>query len=172
MFLLSIVILNRIDYSNNNNNIIDSNNITINGDTQRKWSSPKQGLCIPSLTNKCFLLPLILFILTLGILTVILIGGIEHINNLKSNLQIKQNFIVETQNKNNQTVKISNKVLLEQYKRIEQFNKTLTELNNQNNQTVKQLNDQLLEKNATIEHLNKTVIECKAERSRINSQLK
>jgi hypothetical protein len=108
----------------------------------------------------------------LGILTVILIGGIEYINNLKSNLQIKQNFIVETQNKNNQTVKISNKVLLEQYKRIEQSNKTLTELNNQNNQTVKQLNDQLLEKNATIEHLNKTVIECKTERSRINSQLK
>ncbi len=126
--MLSIVILNRIDYSNNNNNIIDSNNITINEDTQRRSSSRKQWLCLSSLTNKYFVLPLILFILTLGILIVVLIERNTRINHLQNNLRINQNFIVETQNQNNQIEKQLKNQLLERNATIEHLQQTLVEM--------------------------------------------
>lgn len=160
-----------MNYINNSNNIIDSNDITVNQNTQRRSPSRKQWSCMSSLRNRYFLLALILFILILGILIVVLIEGNNRINNLKNSLRIKESFIALAQNETNQTAKQSNKLLLEQHERIEQFNKTITELNKQNNQTVKQWNDQLLEKNRTIEDLNKTLAECKKERSKINNYL-
>jgi uncharacterized protein HemX len=139
-----------MNYTNKNNNIIGTNNITINEKRPRR-SSPQ----IPSSANKYFLLVFILFILIIGILSVVLIKRKNRINNLKDNLRIKEKSMVEIQNENNQTVT--------------HFNKILTELNKQNNETVKQLNGLLSEKNATIEQLNKTLIEIKQERSRINN---
>ncbi len=125
--MLNIVVLNQKNYSNSNNNIIGSNNININpininGDTQGKLSLRKPWLCISLLPNKCFVLPFILFILILGVFIVVLIGGMEHINNLENNLQVKQ---VVTPNQNNQTVKQLNNLLSEKSATIEQLNQTL-----------------------------------------------
>jgi uncharacterized protein HemX len=119
-----------MNYSNNNNNsnIIDGNNITINEDAPRRSSSRKQCFCIRLLTNKYFLVPFILFILTLGMLIAVMIERNNHINNLKNNLQINQTFIAETENRNNQTVQQCNNVFSENNATIEQLNKTFVEI--------------------------------------------
>ncbi len=130
-FLLNIVILNRMNYSNNNNNIIDSNNITINENTERTSSPSKQCFTISSLKNKYFLFPFILFILTLGILIFIIIEGNNRINHVDNKLRMNQHFIIETLNQNNQTVKQLNNLLSEKNATIEQLNKTLIESKNE-----------------------------------------
>jgi hypothetical protein len=121
--MLGIVILNRMNHSSKSNNIIGSNNITINENIQRR-SSPEGR----SLRNTCFSLLLIIFILTSGMLSIMLIKRNNRINHLKDNLRIKQNFIVETQNQNNQAVKQLNNLLSEKNATIEQLNKTLIEI--------------------------------------------
>jgi hypothetical protein len=184
-FFLRIVIENRDDYRNSNiYDTIDSKNITINEDAQKRSPSRKACFCVAFLKNKCFVLPFVLlFILVLtlmGMLIFVLIEGNNRINNLKDNLRIKENFIAEAENQSNQTMEQLNKRLLEQQeineqsnKRLlkqqeitEQLNKNITELKKQNNQKIKQLNDRLLQNNATIEHLNKTFIECKTKSRR------
>ncbi len=61
-----------------------------------------------------------LFILTLGILIVVLIKG--------NNLRMKETCIPEIQNQDNQTVKQLRDQLLENNATIEQLNKTLVEI--------------------------------------------
>jgi hypothetical protein len=159
-----------MNYSNNNYNIFDGNNITIN-EAPCRSSSLKRCFCIRLLTNKYFLFPLILFILTLGTLIGVWTEKNNHISNLKDDLRIKENIIAEAKNQSNQTMKQSNKLLVKQQETSGQFNKTITLLKKQS-ETVKQLKNKLSENNATIEQLNKTLIKCKTERSRINSYLK
>jgi hypothetical protein len=121
--VFGLVILNRINHSGNNNNIIGSNNITINENIQRRSSAERL-----SLRNKYFSLLLIIFILTLGILSVLLIKRNNRINYLEDNLRIKENFIVETQTQNHRAVKHLNNLLSEKNVTIEQLNKTLMEI--------------------------------------------
>ncbi len=121
--MFGLVILNRINHSGNNNNIIGSNNITINENIQRRSSAERL-----SLRNKYFSLLLIIFILTLGILSVLLIKRNNRINYLEDNLRIKENFIVETQTQNDRAVKHLNNLLSEKNVTIEQLNKTLMEI--------------------------------------------
>jgi predicted transcriptional regulator len=146
------------------NNIIDGKNKTINEDKQKRSSSQKPCLYVRLLKNKYFVLPSILFLLTLGTLIFVLIE-INRNNNLKGNFRINQSFISEIGNQNNQMVEQLNNHLLQNNATIKQLNRSITELKKQNNQTIKQLNDHLLQNNATIERLNKTFIECKTERS-------
>jgi hypothetical protein len=87
-FLLRIVIEDYVDYrssnTNNKNNIIDGRSTIVNKVKQKRSSSRKPCFRVPSLKNKCFVLPSILFLLTLGILIFVLIGGNNHINKLKN----------------------------------------------------------------------------------------
>jgi uncharacterized protein HemX len=171
---MRIVIENQVVYHNttySSHNIIDNNNTNVNEDKQTKLSSQKAYFSVPLLRNKCFVLSLVLFLLILGILIVVLIGGNEHINNLKNNLQIKKKLIVERENQTNQTmeqlIETITKLQKQNDQTVKDFNKTLTELN-KNNQTIKELNSLSWRKSETIEQLNKKLIEIK-QTSKINN---
>ncbi len=159
LFLLSIVSEDQVDYRaityRDNNTIIDNNDTNVNEDIQTTLTSRKAYFSVPLLWKKCFVLLLVLFLLTLGTLIVLFIEGNERINNLKNNLEIKEKLIVETENQTNQT--------------MEQSIETITKLQKQNNQTIKEFNSLLSAKNTTIEHLNRKLRERSKERSRINN---
>ena len=145
-FTLNLVILNQITSNRNSNNIINSQNINIDGSAQKIFSSRKGCIGMSSSTGKGLFFALVLFLLTLGTFIIALLHGMDRINNLKNNLQIKQNLIVEIEDRNNRTVKQSNNFVLEQQRMIEQLNKILVESNAEHNQTVKRLSNLILEK--------------------------
>jgi hypothetical protein len=85
VFFLSIAIQNQVDYhSIKKNDIINGENKTINEDKQKRSSSRKPYVYVRLLKNKCFVLPSILFLLTLGMLIFVLIEGNNRINKLKN----------------------------------------------------------------------------------------
>ncbi len=129
--MLNLVPLNQINHNGNNNNTSDGNNTAVDENTNRRSSSRKARFCVLLLKYKCFVLPLILFILTLGVLIIVLIEENNPINHSEDNLQINQTFIVQTQNQNNETVTQSEDYLLEKNATIEQLNNTLIESKNE-----------------------------------------
>ncbi len=126
------MLTNQIHYVGNNNNIRDSNNITINPirfDIDRESiSSPlKQLFRNSSLKNKCLIFGFLFFILTSGIMVVFLVLNTENNHRLKDDLQEKNDLISEIRNQNNYTMKDSNSVLLGKIETIQQLTKQLTD---------------------------------------------
>ncbi|CAF3974863.1 unnamed protein product [Rotaria sordida] len=105
--------------SSQNHKIINSNNTNINPltitiDNKKILSSSSkqnQSFYISLITNKYFLLILLLFLIAFGILITLFFIKIKEINQLKNTGKVKDDLFGEQQRKNNQTVeKLNNRI--------------------------------------------------------------